>query len=251
MYVLFSWATSIRHVDRTHMGNTNFPNSRIYSGHYAPVLVDFNFIVDSTNGNGLGIRSLKGAYVKNVYMHTSATPAAGNPNPAAGYILVKLTDNYNRLLFSNIGDISPLTGTNVAIDSTLLTVGQAYVITVVGTSTTADWVAVGVPVGVTPAPGVAFIATAVGAGSGSGQVQLSLATGSGIAKYDGIGDPNQSIAPMGPGFSTASVGSWLIFRALGATNSSTTTFVATAPANGTVIGIQCWLSNTSLTLGGQ
>ena len=56
----------------------------------------------------------KRQYVKNVYMHTSATPATGNPNPASGLILVKLTDNYNRLLFSNIGDASPVSGTPIA-----------------------------------------------------------------------------------------------------------------------------------------
>ena len=63
------------------MANRNFANSRIYTGHVMPVLIDCNFVVDSANSNGLGIRSLKGPYVKNVYMHTSATPAPGNPNP--------------------------------------------------------------------------------------------------------------------------------------------------------------------------
>lgn len=51
--------------------------------HVSPVLLDCNFIVDSTNGNGLGIRSLKGPAIKDVFMHTSATPAPGNPNPSA------------------------------------------------------------------------------------------------------------------------------------------------------------------------
>lgn len=54
---------------------------KIYSMHASPVLVDCNFIVDSTNVNGLGISSLKGPVVHAVYMHTSATPSAGNPNP--------------------------------------------------------------------------------------------------------------------------------------------------------------------------
>jgi len=214
-----------------------------------PVLIDFNFIVDSSNGNGLGIRTLKGAYVKNVFMHTSATPLSGNPNPAVGNIVVQLAGNYNRFLYSTIGDIGPLSGSNIAVDSTLLTVGQAYVITVVGTSTAADWATLGVPVGVTAAPGVAFIALVTGTGSGSGQVQLS--SNSGITKYQGIGDPNQSIAPMTTDYSTAAIGSWLQFQSLGATSSSVTTLIPTAPANGTVIGIQCLLSNSPLMLGGQ
>ena len=45
---------------------------RMYSFGAQPVLIDCNFIVDSTNGNGLGIRSLKGQGVKDVFMHTTA-----------------------------------------------------------------------------------------------------------------------------------------------------------------------------------
>lgn len=294
------------------MSNFNYPNSRIYSGHYFPVLIDFNFIVDSTNGNGLGQRSLKGAYVKNVFMHTTASftgnthssvvvdgisggtssllpgmpvsgsgipsgcmiasitssssitltqsatttvtgdsisyAGVGSPNPAAGNILVQLAGNYNRFLFSNIGDIGPLSGSTIAVDSTLLTVGQAYVIVSVGTSTAADWLALGVPAGVTPAVGVAFIALVTGSGSGSGLVELS--SNSGITKYQGVGDANQSIAPYASP-STSVIGSWVLFQSLAATSSSVTTLIPTAPANGTVIGIQCWLSNSPLLLGGQ
>jgi hypothetical protein len=46
---------------------------RVFSFGSQPVLVDCNFIVDSTNGNGLGIRSLKGQGVRQVYMATSAS----------------------------------------------------------------------------------------------------------------------------------------------------------------------------------
>jgi hypothetical protein len=65
------------------MANRNFANSRIYTGHVMPVLIDCNFVVDSTNGNGLGIRSLKGPYVKNVFMQSISggppTPPPGSP----------------------------------------------------------------------------------------------------------------------------------------------------------------------------
>ncbi len=46
---------------------------RLYSFGAQPVLIDCNFIVDATNGNGFGIRSLKGQGVRNVYMATSAS----------------------------------------------------------------------------------------------------------------------------------------------------------------------------------
>src|SRR5271170_4295227 len=46
---------------------------RFYSSLFRPVLNDCNFVVDSTNGNGLGIRNLKGDSVRAVYMHTTAS----------------------------------------------------------------------------------------------------------------------------------------------------------------------------------
>lgn len=38
-----------------------------------PVLLDLNFTIDATNGNGLGVRSVKGQGVRNVFMATSAS----------------------------------------------------------------------------------------------------------------------------------------------------------------------------------
>ena len=63
---------------------------RSYNYSIRPVKIDCNFVVDSADTGGLGIRLLKGSGVRNVYMHTSATAAAGNPNPAAGYALIQL-----------------------------------------------------------------------------------------------------------------------------------------------------------------
>ncbi len=112
---------------------------RLYSFGSQPVLIDCNFVVDATNGNGLGIRSLKGQGVENVFMHTSATPGKGpngllNPNPASGYAWVQLSANYNRYLGGFSGFVAPVTGGAVNIDSVsaALTIGQAYVITSVG-----------------------------------------------------------------------------------------------------------------------
>lgn len=51
------------------LGNSG---GRLYSFGAQPVLIDCNFVVDSTNGNGRGIRNLKGQGVQNVFMHTSA-----------------------------------------------------------------------------------------------------------------------------------------------------------------------------------
>lgn len=112
---------------------------RLYSFASQPVLIDCNFIVDATNGNGLGVRGLKGQGVRNVFMHTSATPGKGvggylNPNPAVGYALIQLHSNYNRYLGGFSGFVSPTTGSalNISSASAALTAGKPYVITSVG-----------------------------------------------------------------------------------------------------------------------
>lgn len=117
------------------LGNTQGNNGgRFYSFGSQPSLIDCSFIVDASNGNGLGIRSLKGQGVQNVYMHTSSTPAAGNPNPAVGYAAVQLSANYNRYLGGFSGTIAPTTGSALNIDSgsAALSVGNPYIITSVG-----------------------------------------------------------------------------------------------------------------------
>lgn len=110
---------------------------RTFSFLNRPVLIDCDFVVDSTNGNGLGIRSLKGMGVKNVFMNTSAMPGTNrgytNPNPAAGYALIELDSNYNKYAGGFAGFIAPTTGsTSVAINSTSLTIGNPYIITSAG-----------------------------------------------------------------------------------------------------------------------
>jgi len=178
------------------LGNSG---GRLYSFGMQPVLIDCNFIVDSTNGNGYGNRSLKGQGVEAVYMHSSASltgtvtsasnvitsisggtsslkvgmpiqgtdiptgtkitailssssvqmsanatgspgsasityQAVGSPNPAAGYALVKLSNNYNRYLGGFYGFASPTSGGTIKIDATdaALTPGNPYIIASVG-----------------------------------------------------------------------------------------------------------------------
>jgi hypothetical protein len=113
---------------------------KFYSMGSKPVLVDCNFVIDSTNGNGLGIRSLKGQGVENVFMHTSATPGRGpngylNPNPAVGYALIQLSYNYTRYYGGFSGFVSPSTGGTIAINGSALTVGNPYIIASVGHAT--------------------------------------------------------------------------------------------------------------------
>ena len=119
-----------------YVSSTRFPNAgHFYSNIVKPIKIDLNFIVDSTNGNGLGIRSLKSnGYVRNVFMHTSATPGSNdgalNPNPASGYALIQLKQNFNYYLGGFSGFVSPVSGTPL----TSTTSGGAYIIVSLGTA---------------------------------------------------------------------------------------------------------------------
>jgi hypothetical protein len=157
-----------------------------------------------------------------------------------GTIVVQLQDNFSELLKGFKAIVSPLSGTPVAVSA--LSLGIAYTIVSVGTTTQAQWTSIGVPIGVTPAVGVSFIATATST-SGSGMVETTSALGSGITTIETVGDPQLSISPQRniPG---TGIGSQFIFQCrnyLGAN---------AAPADGTVISLGLLLSNSSVkTLG--
>lgn len=227
------------------MANRNFANSRIYTGHVMPVLIDCNFVVDSANGNGLGIRSLKGPYVANVFMHTSATPAGGNPNPASGTIVVQLQDNYNRIFSGFNSKVSPVSGSALKIDNSALTAGVAYVISTLGDATAAAWHTLGVPSGVTPAVGVAFIAASVGAGANTStsRVMASAASGSGVATIESVGNGNLSIAPSPS--ANQGFGAQFILQCRDYAGA------LVAPADESVISLAFLLSNSSITIAGE
>ena len=215
------------------MANRNFAGQRIWTGHVMPVLLDCNFVVDSSNGNGLGIRSLKGPYVEAVYMHTSATPAAGNPNPGNGVIIVQLQDNYNRYYGGWSGQVSPI-GTPV----TSTTNHTAYIITSLGTASRAQWTAAGLSPNITPAVGVSFVATQTASIGGSASVAPIATAGSGIDHIEVIGDANLSLAPAN------AAGGQLIFQCFSAG-------AAAAPADGTIISLAMLLSNSSVLIQGE
>ena len=240
------------------MANRNWASGgKIYSMHVSPVLLDCNFVIDSTNGNGLGIRSLKGPAIQNVFMHTSATPGVGNsnpatpsivvtnPNPAPGTIIVQLQDGYNRSFSGFDSVVSPASGSALQVDNSALTAGIPYIITTLGNSTPAQLQAIGLPAGITPAVGVSFIATAVGAGPGTSttRVMTSAAAGSGLCTIETVGDPNLSISPV-PG-STQGFGAQFILQIRNYSGA------IAAPANGTVISLAMYLSNSSIIVQGE
>lgn len=225
------------------MANRNWSSAgKIYSMHTMPILIDCNFIVDSANGNGLGIRSLKGPCVNEVYMNTSAPLAgSGNPNPEAGIILVQLADNYNRYLSGFAGFSGP-TGSS----STSVVAGVPSIVASLGTSTSAQWIAVGFPAAYLnsatglPNVGASFVPTSSATIGGSASVIAFSATGAGIDHIELIGDPNQTISSAQP----QSVGAQLLFACY-------KNGVLTAPSNNSVISLAFYLNNSSVQVQGE
>ena len=224
-----------------------FPNAgHFYANIVTPVYLTCNFVVDHTNGNGLGIRSLKSnGFVRNVFMNTSATPGVNdgvtNPNPAAGLALIQFKQNFNVYLGGFSGFVSPTTGSGL----TSTTSGLAYIIGTLGTTTLAQWQTAGVPLGLTPSVGMSFIATTGGAIGGTGTVFLPGA--SGIGAIEVVGDPNQSIANSSI---AVNGGAYVLVQFLAPTSSSTTTVIQTAPAPNSVCGLTFFFDRSSVTVDG-
>ena len=205
-----------------------------YNPHNKATVLDCSFIVDSTNGNGLGIRSLKdGGRIHSVFMHTSATPLAGNPNPAVGVIVVNLQDNYNKYLGGYSGYASALSGSSITSG---LSVGSPYVIVSLSSTTQAQWVTAGLNANVVAAVGVSFIAAATSV-AGGGAVQAPSSTGSGIDHIEVLGDANL-MNSNGQYAQGASSGMQLIMLCY-------KNGVLTAPNAGTVIGLNFYLNNSA------
>lgn len=220
-------------------------------------MLDTHFVVAAADTGGLGITGLKGPYIQNVFMNTSATPGAGNtnpatpgiavtnPNPAAGTIIVQLQDNYAKFYSMEFSIRSP-NGTPVAIDaiSAALTPGVAYAITTLGDATAAQWLALGVPAGVTPAVGVSFIALVTGSGASStSRVAPSATAGSLVLAIERVGDANLSLAPLAS--AAQGYGAQIILQCRDAAGA------IVAPAAGSVINLCMLLGDSSVLIGGE
>ncbi len=198
---------------------------------------DVNLTFTVTPTNGLGVTSVKSnGYVRNVFMHTSTTPGVNdgytNPNPANGLALVQFTNNFNYFL-NGYAQFQAPTGTSTKIDNSVLTAGNAYVISVLGDATAAQWLGVGVPAGVTPAVGVSFIATSVGAGANTSTSRVEVPTSSGIYGVEVVGTPNTMLASSNI---ASNGGAWLLLQFMGGSFAGTA--LGTHTHDFTVIGGQ-------------
>lgn len=228
------------------MANRNWMSGgKIYSMHVKPVLLDCNFEVDADDAAGFGITNLKGPCIQAVYMHsTAATPSS--VNPAAGTIVVRLSDAYSRSFISGVSaKISPNSGSDVKIDNSALTAGVAYVISILGNASAAKWHLIGVPAGVTPAVGVSFIALSNG-GAGNvltSRVQTAAAAGTGIASIESLGNMDLSLNPLPS--ANQGYGAQIILQCRDYTGALAN------PAEGSVICLAFYLSDSSITVQGE
>ncbi len=180
------------------MANRNWANSRIYTGHVQPVMLDVSIPIGASGAVG----TITGPYISSV------------TKLATGLYQIKMQDNYSGYYCGSAQIISPTSGSDLLISSVAanLTVGQPYRITILGTASAAQWAAVGVPAGVTPAVGVSFVALATGDGGVvTSRVKL-VAPGSNIAKIELIGNPNSTIAPVVP--TVGATGALVTFQTL-------------------------------------
>lgn len=187
--------------------------------------VDASFTVASADAGGTGVTGLSGAGVASVFMHTSQTPATGSPNPAAGLIIVNLSNDYTAFVSGTYNLAQEPIGTPTNVTSAL-TPFSPYIISTVGTTTAAGFQTLGLTAGITPAVGVPFIAPSP-APSTTGTGAVAPPALSAISSVEVVGNPVAS--------ATGLAGAQVILRALAATNSTTTTLIPTAPTNGTLM----------------
>ena len=221
-----------------------------FNPHNKATILDCAFTVAPTDTAGLGISSAtvtsgttlaalnQGGRIQSVYMKTSATKAQGSPGgttgPAAGLIVVNLQDNYNAFLAVSPTIISPTSGSSLLVASAGLTVGNAYQITVMGTTTAAQWVVLGVPANITPALGVSFIAAATSC-TGTGAVQATVT--SGIDHIEVVGLPD-TMTSNGAYVLGAGQGQQLILACY-------SQGTLTAPVAGSRIRLKFYMNNTA------
>lgn len=163
----------------------------LYANTAKPVSTWLNFTVTPTNG--LGVTSVKSnGYANYVFMHTSTTPTASNgitnPNPANGYAMIGLKNNFNKFLGLRWEVDAPATSTSTGSVVT----GSVYTITALGTTTAAQWLAVGLPAWLTATVGQSFVAIATQAIGGTGTVGVAGLPN--ISSVSVVGNPDTTIA---------------------------------------------------------
>ena len=188
-----------------------------YTPHKMPVMLDMNVAIGATGAVG----TLKGPGIYGV------------TRLGTGIYQIKLQDNYNKFFKLDWNLEAPVTGS--AVNDGSFSVGTVYQITTVGTT---DWTAAGLPAGLTAAVGMVFKAATIG-GAGTGAAK-ALGT-SGIFAVEVVGNPQLMLAPTG----SANIGGIITIKCLNASGA------ATDPADGSVLFLDLYLSNSSVVVQGE
>ncbi len=220
----------------------NSGSAGVFQGNVIAVASITDTLGGTVNGSLIALNgavTLSAASIINV-QPLAGTPGIGNygmvnPNPAPGYILVQFSNQFSRYLSGFSGFVSPLSGSTL----TSVVAGQAYVIVSLGTASLVQWQAKGFPMGMVPALGAAFIASASGSIGGSGAVQAPSA--SGISSIEVVGDPNQTLQNSNLYLNG---GAQMVLQCLA-------NALPLAPLDGSVIGLNFYLSNSSVAVNGQ
>jgi hypothetical protein len=203
----------VRHFFKGNKMANRFFQQFFFSLNHAPVFLEGSVVIGATGAVG----TVKGSGL------------LGVTRLAAGVYQLQFEDAYNRYLGGTAGFVSPVTGASVPGGS--FVAGTLYYITALGTTTTAQWLAAGVPAGVTPAVGVAFVATTVGAGTGT----VKAAGVSGIYAIEVAGNSNLTSYN-----SVAGKGAILVLQCLDAAGAQTD------PAAGSVLGFTSFFRNSTV-----
>lgn len=206
------------------MANRNWPSQRLYTQHLMAVNLDVQVSIGAAgaptivSGTGKGVTSIT--------------------RLKTGTYQIQLNDNYTQLLGFDAQLVSPAGASPVTGGS--FVIGTVYQIVTMGNTTQAQWVAAGVPAGITAAVGVVFLAATVGAGTGTAAVPSVSGAN---AMIELIGNPQLMLnnQPF-----QANQGGYVNFQTLGPTAAGNTAPIPTDPANGSMMTVNLYLSNSSV-----
>lgn len=163
-----------------------------------------------------------------------------------GQYVLQLQDNFNRLLGADFNTFSATSAAGAVTDGSLV-VGQPYQIAFASTST--NWYTLGLPVGLTPAAGMPFVATSGASAGGTGGLPGSGTAvriiASNVDRVEVLPNPNtilQSSNLNGP-LGTSGIpaqGAYIFFQTLD------TSGAPVNPTSGAVIRFNLFLRNSSL-----
>ena len=197
--------------------------------------------VNATTGHASATITYQGYYEQQYFP---------NPNPAAGLVMVQFKNNFNYYLGGFSGFVSPV-GSPTTSTTSGLTAGAAYVITVLGNTTLAEWQTIGLPPGFTPTVGQTIVVPSGVTGTGGGHTgKVGIPGVSGVTSIEAMGDPNQLLNNSNIASNAGAVMTFQFLAPTISTGAYIAPMIPTAPANNTVVGMTFYFDGSSVTVDG-